>query len=482
MFNSLEELERALKLDLAQKRFFSNQSWVYPRKTNHGKLEQDVIIVGAGQSGLSLFYNLKLRGVNRITIIDKQEKGKPGPWSSIARMKQLRTPKTLVGPESGNPLLSYLFWFCSKYSKAEYDTYDFIPLHYWVEYLDWFTHVLAVDIVSGVNVTSIDWCDSNSSIRVDTDSNEIQSLYTKKVCLATGITGAGAWLPPKSYIENIPRESYACSWEQINFKKLKGKRIAVIGSGASAFDNAIESIKGSCHSIVMYSRSKLPKKSTFFELWKGRDDSELYPELSSQSPADMLKTIVDHNHFLTDEKRIKLLKLLFKDGRSASTPDYLKGLEHKGKIFLLDGEPITAIHAQKSTGVIKVISKSGEREFDFVIFATGPVPGLQHKAELSNIKDKILTWQQDSNLNEQFHKVNSLPRLSSTYHFLAKESSYKYVEHIYSFADFVQKVSGIHGVAEASSQISQDISKKLFESEFNNIIDFAESVNPASVA
>jgi cation diffusion facilitator CzcD-associated flavoprotein CzcO len=64
-------------------------------------LDHNVVIVGAGHSGLGIGYGLKRKGVGSAVIIDQADPGPAGIWRSIARMVQLRTPKTLTGPERG---------------------------------------------------------------------------------------------------------------------------------------------------------------------------------------------------------------------------------------------------------------------------------------------------------------------------------------------------------------------------------------------
>src|SRR5688572_21979728 len=81
--------------------------WVRPR----AGVDHNVVIVGGGQSGLAIAYGLKRKGVGRVEVIDRAAPGETGIWRSIARMHQLRTPKTLAGPELGNPALSFRAWY-----------------------------------------------------------------------------------------------------------------------------------------------------------------------------------------------------------------------------------------------------------------------------------------------------------------------------------------------------------------------------------
>ena len=63
-------------------------------------------------------------------------------------------------------------------------------------------------------------------------------LRARRVVLATGIEGSGQWDVPASIRDGLPRRLWAHTREDIDFGALAGKRVAVLGAGASAFDNA----------------------------------------------------------------------------------------------------------------------------------------------------------------------------------------------------------------------------------------------------
>ena len=63
-------------------------------------------------------------------------------------------------------------------------------------------------------------------------------LATRKLVLATGQDGTGEWWMP-DFVRNLPadRRAHTCELD-IDFARLKGKVVAVLGAGASAMDNA----------------------------------------------------------------------------------------------------------------------------------------------------------------------------------------------------------------------------------------------------
>ena len=63
--------------------------WMVPRLYG-GKPALDVLIVGAGQSGLSTAFGLMRERVRNILLVDRAPEGREGPWVTYARMPNLR--------------------------------------------------------------------------------------------------------------------------------------------------------------------------------------------------------------------------------------------------------------------------------------------------------------------------------------------------------------------------------------------------------
>ena len=67
---SLEELETALRRDLELLRYPSRE-WMTPRKTEAGDAILDVLIVGAGQSGLATAAALRRERIDNVQVVDQ---------------------------------------------------------------------------------------------------------------------------------------------------------------------------------------------------------------------------------------------------------------------------------------------------------------------------------------------------------------------------------------------------------------------------
>lgn len=81
----------------------------YPRHAwvpENGEGVLDVAIIGAGQTGLVTAFGLLRERVQRVRIFDAAPAGGAGVWTTFARMKTLRTPKHVTGPDLGIPALT----------------------------------------------------------------------------------------------------------------------------------------------------------------------------------------------------------------------------------------------------------------------------------------------------------------------------------------------------------------------------------------
>jgi hypothetical protein len=64
--------------------------WLEARPAPGGTPALDVLIIGAGQSGLAIAFALMRAQVGNVLVIDKAAHGREGPWLTYARMRTLR--------------------------------------------------------------------------------------------------------------------------------------------------------------------------------------------------------------------------------------------------------------------------------------------------------------------------------------------------------------------------------------------------------
>ena len=119
MNSALIALEAQVRADLA-KTAHPNAAWLTPKPGPDGRPALDVLVVGAGQSGLATAFGLMRSQVTNILVLDKSEEGQEGPWLTYARMHTLRSPKHFTGPDLDIPSLTYQSWHEARFGEEDW--------------------------------------------------------------------------------------------------------------------------------------------------------------------------------------------------------------------------------------------------------------------------------------------------------------------------------------------------------------------------
>ncbi len=160
--------------------------------------DHNVVIVGGGQSGLAIAYGLRRKGVGRVDVIERAPPGEAGIWRNVARMRQLRTPKTLIGPELGNSSLGVRAWYETLHGPAAFDRLDRISRVDWADYLVWFEKTTGTQVRYQTRLLEIE--PAGDLLRLHLDVNgERRSETTRKLVLANGYAGAAGPTCPGSF-------------------------------------------------------------------------------------------------------------------------------------------------------------------------------------------------------------------------------------------------------------------------------------------
>jgi hypothetical protein len=340
--------------------------WTRPRASDQGHVH-DVVIVGGGQSGLAAAFGLLRERVSNILVIDENPVGQEGPWETYARMITLRTPKELNPVDFGIPALTYRAWWEAQHGAAGWEAVGKIARGDWMAYLRWYRRVLALPVRNDTSLTLIEPL-GNGLHRLHLDGQP--SLLARKVVLATGIQGGGEWHTPAMIRDALPRSLYAHTSEPIDYAALKGKRIGILGGGASAFDNANAALTiGVATAHVFIRRPVLPRINPirFMEQvgFTGR-----YPALDDADKYAVMASFLGHNQPPTNDTF----------DRAAAWPGFSLHL----------GAPWLAV--EQTDGAVRVTTPQGCHDFDFLVLSTGLVsdPGL--RPELSLVAGSIARW------------------------------------------------------------------------------------------
>lgn len=359
----LAALEARLRQDLAWLEMPA-KPWVPPRRQD-GKDVTDVVIIGAGMCGLAVAAALRLLGIANIRVLDRAPAGQEGPWVTFARMETLRSPKTLAGPALDLPALTFRAWFEHQHGAAAFEALGKIPRGMWMDYLIWYRRVMGIAVENEVAVSDIRSA-AGDLFALETSAGRI---LARRVVLATGRDGLGGpWLP--EIAQNLPPELRAHSRDMIDFAALAGKRVGVVGAGASAMDNAAAALEAGCGRLDMFVRRlELPRVNKFTGIG---------------SPG-----VVHGFAGLPDDWKWRFLDLVL----SAQTPpprDSTLRVSRFPHAHLHLGSPIRALSAQD--GVIRLETPQGAFELDFLIFGTGFRVDVAGRPELAHFAPHIRLW------------------------------------------------------------------------------------------
>ena len=227
-------------------------NWVKPHHLPDGALVHDVVVVGAGMAGLAATFALQYVGITNIATIDQAEAGREGPWVTYARMETLRTPKHFLGPALGVPSLTFRAWYEARFGAGAYAALGKAPRALWMDYLVWYRKVLALPVTSATTLRGIG--PDRGVLRLEVErAGAIRPLWARRVVLATGREGFGGFRVP-AVLAARPADRVSHTGAAIDFAALQGRRVAVLGGGASAVDNAACALEAGASAVQMFLR------------------------------------------------------------------------------------------------------------------------------------------------------------------------------------------------------------------------------------
>ncbi|RAX41326.1 FAD/NAD(P)-binding protein [Rhizobium tropici] len=365
---ALTALKRAARADLSLLGY-PGATWLSPAKTADGTLVDDVAIVGGGQSGIIIAAALLWDGISRVSIFDSAPAGSEGPWTTFARMEELRTPKTLVGSEFNVANLSIRRWFETRYGKAAWEALPRIPRTDWKAYLDWYAEVFGIAITSQTQIVDIA-PDGDLIALTALSGGSTSRHFARAVILATGFDGAGGWRVPAFVSGNLPPSRYDHTNGPVDFARLNGRRVGILGHGASAFDNAIKALQAGAASVdLCFRRNKLPRSN---------------PHRALETPA-MMTNFAE----LSDVTRWRIARFF----RQADQPPPVRSFETALSMpgfRLRPGTPWLSV--EERNGAVAVRTPDGTLEFDHLLLATGLHVDLAARPELSTLAGRVALW------------------------------------------------------------------------------------------
>ncbi|MET0703744.1 MAG: NAD(P)/FAD-dependent oxidoreductase [Mycobacterium sp.] len=339
------------------------KNWIAPREG----VDHDVAIVGGGQSGVTIAHALRRAGVANVTVLDAGEDEAASAWRSRARMRTLRTAKTISGPELGNPALSFRAWFENQHGADTFERIDRISTADWADYVSWFRRQVGIEVRWGVRVENIEPTEAGLRLAL-AHGDRRWTEDARKIVLAGGVSGTGGpYIPP--VLATLSKHLWAHTAEDIDFDALKGKSVAVLGAAASAYDAVATALEAGAADVHVYTRRP-----------------EVVRANLANRPNPLLQDVF---HLLPDAER---WQQRFKAAaQGANVPeDSVARAAAFGNYHLHVLAPW--LSANEVAGRVQVDAADGSRSFDYVIAGTGYQQDPVTRPELTTIAPFIARW------------------------------------------------------------------------------------------
>lgn len=412
-------------------------------------VDHNVVIVGGGQNGVGIAYGLQRKGVGAVEVIDSAEEGQTGIWRTIAHMRQLRSPKTLPGPDFGNPALSFRGWYETLNGPKAFDALDRVPRLVWADYLDWYQQATGIKVRYRTRLLDIEPRGDVLRLNLLADGTR-RTITTRKLILANGYAGAGGPNLP-DYLRTLPSSAWTHTHTLFDYDKLAGKVVGVIGAASSAFDAAAVALESGASEVHMFSRRSYvaypapasPQRSASPPPDRGYATSanELFHELPD---------VVRWRTFLAGQRRVDSVPLDSLERAVAFNNFHLH----------LD----SALSDVKISGKSKVTAKAAGRtfRFDHLIAATGYQVDLSAQPELARVHEHIALWRDRyrPQAGEENAAAGLHPYLGAGFEFLPRqESGADFVRNIHCFNNagnlsFVKLVGDINSMIDHPRLVS----------------------------
>ncbi|GAA09728.1 NAD(P)-binding domain-containing protein [Acetobacter tropicalis] len=464
--SGLEVLEARLAQDMAWLKIPA-PAWT-PTIEKDGQHVYDAIVIGAGMAGITASAMLLRYGIHDQVVYDEAAEGLEGPWLTYARMDTLRSAKDLVGPAMGLPALTFRAYYEARFGTEAWQGLVKIPRPLWAEYLLWLRKVLNIPVQNGVKVTNIQ-PRADGVVQVTRVQNgQVQTVLARHVVLANGRDGLGGPAVP-AIAHHINKKYWAHSAEAIDFAALVGKRVIVVGGGASAMDNAATVLEAGAGRVDMLIRRKdLPRVHKF----NGIKSMGVVHGFAS----------------LPDDWKWRFLGYVFDESTPPPGPSVLRVSKHADAHFHL-GNSILEI--KENADSVTIVTNSKTYQAEFIIFATGFKVDLAQRPELNAIADKIKFWSDrympPASLDLKsgaLRELENTPDLGPSFQFLEKyPGACPGLErvHCYTYPAVTShgKLSGdIPAISEGADRLARGIISELFvedkEIHFHNLCTFSE--------
>ena len=449
----LAQLEEQARHDLARLNYPA-ANWVPPRTGPDGRTMLDVLVVGAGMCGQTAAYGLKRDGMHNLRVIDRETVGREGPWATFARMQILRSPKHLTGPDLGVASLTYRAWHEARHGAAGWAELYKVPRLEWRDYLLWVRETVGIEVENGTALVTLE--PQGDALRAGlAGPRGRETVYARKVVLALGREGSGSLRWP-AFPSFDPRTRLASARVlhasgEFDFAAFKGKRIGVLGAGATAFDNAATALEAGAREVLMFAR-----RPTLPQVNKSKWTS--FPGFFHGFAA------------LSDQARWKFLTHVYAE----QVPPPFES------VLRCDGHPNFALHlaegwsdVRPGEDAVQVITPKARYAFDTVIVASGFDVDLMQRPEIAAFTRQVETWAKRVSPDEASMHAEAarFPYLGSGFEFIERSPGVLPAArnvHLFNWGSAMshgQLAGDIPGLTIGVNRLTQGIARDLFAAD-----------------
>lgn len=370
----------------------------------HEGVDHNVLVVGGGQTGSAFAFALQRAGIGGVSVIDAApDASRSGVWLTRARMHKLRTLKNLVGPEGPVVALGFQAWYEARHGQEAYAAIDRIGRTDWAAYLDWFRGITGTTVRYGTRLASFEPVQSAAvphfRLHLEVDG-QTRTETARKLIFANGVAGSGAPFVPELLSGAVNQGLAAHTGHAIDFDALAGKKVAVVGGAASAFDAAAVALESGAAAVHLFvRRDHIPATPVA----RVRGYPGLYDNYLSLPDATRWHHAARYRRLGTTPPTDSVQRVL-------KFPNFHLHLSAPWQgAQVQDGQVVTSVHDERF-------------HFDFVIAGTGYTHELSQRPELAGIAQLVLRWRDryQPAPDERDDELGAAPYLGAGLEFLEK--------------------------------------------------------------
>jgi hypothetical protein len=263
-------------------------------------------------------------------------------------------------------------------------------------------------------------------------------------------------------IEALAPHRYAHTADAIDYAALAGKRIAILGGGASAFDNAHAALSAGVAVVHVFMRRKQMPRINPIRFMERAGIIPRYPVLDDSAKYELMAAFFRHNQPPTVD--------MFE--AAAAFPGFELHL----------GSPWLAV--EETGESVQVTTPHGRHDYDFLVLSTGLVTDPALRPELALVQDRIARWGDRYPAPEPNPLLDAHPYLGPGFELLARDPDDTLLHGLFAFnysalISLGLSASAISGLKHALPRLVSGVADQLFRDDEAAILaDFHTFAEP----